>query len=371
MLSNFRLAPFLSLCIQAAPTRFHRAFSPSPVTCQMAWVGRFEFRWISCSCVAPFFLLVEHHARPMGTLRTGTKGAGHIERNASRAPAPPARWASSVSQRLTPSERDRLDPILRTSVCSSIQRHWERSLRPEKSGIREIPVSSVMARQLAAYEKASNGTLQRQDGTSKQKGMGIRGSPRGRTLVREPAGFRRPFQREKVQIPASSRRATGPAHSQGQGSHGTEPHYRNGGGYFQKKPCTDDFDTAQRFKGEDSHNLSRTHRSGAQHGALLPAHDRRDAVRRMGAMVREWGRIGGGGQSCEHLCGTPEQAAELLERHRAQRIRREEFGSGCNSALVQEQALRRPSALGTRPSGCRQQGTCLLYQYVIMIIYEP
>ena len=40
------------------------------------------------------------------------------------------------------------------------------------------------------------------------------------------------------------------------------------------------------------------------------------------AMVREWGRIGGGGQSREHLCGTPEQAAELLERHKVQRIRR-------------------------------------------------
>lgn len=40
------------------------------------------------------------------------------------------------------------------------------------------------------------------------------------------------------------------------------------------------------------------------------------------AMVREWGRIGGGGQSREHLCGTQEQAAELLERHRAQRVRR-------------------------------------------------
>lgn len=40
------------------------------------------------------------------------------------------------------------------------------------------------------------------------------------------------------------------------------------------------------------------------------------------AMVREWGRIGQGGQSREHVCRSPEQAAELLERHRTQRVRR-------------------------------------------------
>ena len=37
---------------------------------------------------------------------------------------------------------------------------------------REIPVSSIMARQSTAIEKASNrNPLQRQDGTSSQKGM--------------------------------------------------------------------------------------------------------------------------------------------------------------------------------------------------------
>ena len=40
------------------------------------------------------------------------------------------------------------------------------------------------------------------------------------------------------------------------------------------------------------------------------------------AMVREWGRIGAGGQSREHWCGSREQATTLLEEHQAQRIRR-------------------------------------------------
>lgn len=40
------------------------------------------------------------------------------------------------------------------------------------------------------------------------------------------------------------------------------------------------------------------------------------------AMVREWGRIGQGGQSRQHVCATQEQAADLLEAHRARRVRR-------------------------------------------------
>jgi predicted DNA-binding WGR domain protein len=40
------------------------------------------------------------------------------------------------------------------------------------------------------------------------------------------------------------------------------------------------------------------------------------------AMVREWGRIGGGGQSIEHVCRSEDEAERLLERHRAQRIGR-------------------------------------------------
>ncbi|MBL8845612.1 MAG: WGR domain-containing protein [Hyphomicrobium zavarzinii] len=39
-------------------------------------------------------------------------------------------------------------------------------------------------------------------------------------------------------------------------------------------------------------------------------------------MVREWGRIGSRGQSREHCCTSPEQAASLLEAHRTQRVRR-------------------------------------------------
>ena len=33
-------------------------------------------------------------------------------------------------------------------------------------------------------------------------------------------------------------------------------------------------------------------------------------------MVREWGRIGNLGQSREHCCASPDQAAALLEAHR-------------------------------------------------------
>lgn len=40
------------------------------------------------------------------------------------------------------------------------------------------------------------------------------------------------------------------------------------------------------------------------------------------AMVREWGRIGGGGQCREHICRTEHEAERLLERHCAQRIGR-------------------------------------------------
>jgi len=40
------------------------------------------------------------------------------------------------------------------------------------------------------------------------------------------------------------------------------------------------------------------------------------------AMVREWGRIGSGGQSREHICRSEDEAEHLLERHRAQRIGR-------------------------------------------------
>lgn len=40
------------------------------------------------------------------------------------------------------------------------------------------------------------------------------------------------------------------------------------------------------------------------------------------AMVREWGRIGGGAQSREHICRSEDEAERLLERHRAQRIGR-------------------------------------------------
>lgn len=39
-------------------------------------------------------------------------------------------------------------------------------------------------------------------------------------------------------------------------------------------------------------------------------------------MVREWGRVGSRGQSREHCCGSPDQAAALLEAHRSQRVRR-------------------------------------------------
>jgi predicted DNA-binding WGR domain protein len=39
-------------------------------------------------------------------------------------------------------------------------------------------------------------------------------------------------------------------------------------------------------------------------------------------MVREWGRIGSRGQSREHCCASPDEAAELLEAHRSQRVRR-------------------------------------------------
>lgn len=40
------------------------------------------------------------------------------------------------------------------------------------------------------------------------------------------------------------------------------------------------------------------------------------------AMVREWGRIGGGAQSREHWCASQDEAANLLETHRAIRLRR-------------------------------------------------
>ena len=40
------------------------------------------------------------------------------------------------------------------------------------------------------------------------------------------------------------------------------------------------------------------------------------------AMVREWGRIGGGGQSREHVCLSEEDAENLLQRHRTLRIGR-------------------------------------------------
>lgn len=40
------------------------------------------------------------------------------------------------------------------------------------------------------------------------------------------------------------------------------------------------------------------------------------------AMVREWGRIGRSGQSREHWCASPEQAATLLGEHRARRVQR-------------------------------------------------
>lgn len=40
------------------------------------------------------------------------------------------------------------------------------------------------------------------------------------------------------------------------------------------------------------------------------------------AVVREWGRIGRGGQSREEWCESREEAATLLEEHRATRARR-------------------------------------------------
>lgn len=40
------------------------------------------------------------------------------------------------------------------------------------------------------------------------------------------------------------------------------------------------------------------------------------------AMVREWGRVGRRGQSREHWCASPDEAAALLDAHRANRERR-------------------------------------------------
>lgn len=40
------------------------------------------------------------------------------------------------------------------------------------------------------------------------------------------------------------------------------------------------------------------------------------------AMVREWGRVGRRGQSREHWCASPDEAAALLDAHRARRERR-------------------------------------------------
>lgn len=40
------------------------------------------------------------------------------------------------------------------------------------------------------------------------------------------------------------------------------------------------------------------------------------------AMVREWGRIGSGAQSREHICSSEDEAERLLERHRTHRIGR-------------------------------------------------
>ena len=40
------------------------------------------------------------------------------------------------------------------------------------------------------------------------------------------------------------------------------------------------------------------------------------------AMVREWGRIGSGGQSREHWCGSQDEAADLLTTHLKERQRR-------------------------------------------------
>ena len=40
------------------------------------------------------------------------------------------------------------------------------------------------------------------------------------------------------------------------------------------------------------------------------------------AMVREWGRIGGGAQTREHWCASEDDASVLLEKHRAMRLRR-------------------------------------------------
>ena len=40
------------------------------------------------------------------------------------------------------------------------------------------------------------------------------------------------------------------------------------------------------------------------------------------AMVREWGRIGSRGQSCEFWCGSTEDATALLNEQRALRVKR-------------------------------------------------
>jgi predicted DNA-binding WGR domain protein len=40
------------------------------------------------------------------------------------------------------------------------------------------------------------------------------------------------------------------------------------------------------------------------------------------AMVREWGRIGRGGQSREHWCASAEEAAAMLEARKIERMKR-------------------------------------------------
>jgi len=58
-------------------------------------------------------------------------------------PAPPARWASGVLQRLTQSDRAKVDPIMRTAVCfvfpatereRGYEREWAESQPQSQSG---------------------------------------------------------------------------------------------------------------------------------------------------------------------------------------------------------------------------------------------
>lgn len=75
----------------------------------------------------------------------------------------------------------------------------------------------------------------------------------------------------------------------------------------------------------DSHVTTRIYLERIDHARNMARYYRLSVVETLFgeyAMVREWGRIGTGGQSREHICRSEGDAELLLERHRAQRTRR-------------------------------------------------